>query len=116
MEDFLLIFRHEDDSKISQEEMDRFMKDATKWVNTIEEKKKFLGGKGLSFDDAKVVWHNNVVTDGPFGEIKETLGGFIIVKANSVDEAVDFAKECPILQKEGNTVEIRKIARGDGVQ
>ena len=58
--------------------------------------------------------HNNVVTNGPFGDIKETIGGFITVKADSVDEAVEFAKGCPVLQGEGNTVEVRKIAKSDG--
>jgi len=55
-----------------------------------------------------------VVTNGPFGEIKETIGGFIIVKADSIDEAVDFAKGCPVLQGEGNSMEVRKIAKNDG--
>ena len=56
-----------------------------------------------------------MVTDGPFGEIKETLGGFIIVKAESFDEAVEFAKGSPVLQGDGNSVEVRKLVKGDGV-
>jgi hypothetical protein len=59
--------------------------------------------------------NNNIVTNGPFGDIKETIGGYIIVRAESVDEAVEFAKGCPVLQGEGNSVEVRKIARGDGM-
>jgi hypothetical protein len=55
------------------------------------------------------------VTNGPFGEIKETIGGYVIVKAASVDEAVEFAKGSPVLQGDGNTVEVRKIAKRDGV-
>ena len=76
---------------------------------------KFSGGNGLLFEDSRVVGHKNVVTNGPFGEIKETLGGYVIVKADSVEEAVTFAKGCPILQGEGNTVEVRRIAKGDGL-
>jgi hypothetical protein len=37
------------------------------------------------------------------------------VKADSVEEAVEFAKGCPVLQGEGNSVEVRKIATNDGV-
>jgi hypothetical protein len=85
------------------------------WIGTISAKNKFSGGNGLPFDDARVVRHNNVVTNGPFGEIKETIGGYIIVKADTVDEAVEFAKGCPVLQGEGNSVEVRKIAKRDGV-
>jgi hypothetical protein len=56
-----------------------------------------------------------MVTNGPFGEIKETIGGFITVRAETVEEAVEFAKGCPVLQGEGNTVEVRKVARRDGI-
>jgi hypothetical protein len=69
----------------------------------------------LPFEDAKVVWHNNIVTNGPFGEIKETLGGYVMVKAESIEEAVEFAKRSPILQGEGNSIEVRRVARGDGL-
>lgn len=116
MDEFILIFRHEDGSKIaSPEQMQVWMKQTMEWIGGIAAQNKFSGGNGLPFDDAKVVWHNNVVTNGPFGEIKETIGGYIIVKAESVEEAVEFAKGCPVLQGDGNSVEVRKIAKGDGV-
>ena len=115
MDEFILIFRHEDGSKIaSPEQMQIWMKQTMDWIGSIAAQNKFVGGNGLPFDTAKVVRHNNVVTNGPFGEIKETIGGYIIVKAGSIDEAVEFAKGSPVLQGEGNTVEVRKIARGDG--
>jgi hypothetical protein len=56
-----------------------------------------------------------MVTNGPFGEIKETLGGYVIVKAESIGEAVEFAKGSPVLQGEGNTVEVRRLAKNDGL-
>jgi hypothetical protein len=37
------------------------------------------------------------------------------VRASSVEEAIEFAKGCPVLQGEGNTVEVRKVAKDDGV-
>ena len=116
MDEFILIFRHQDGEKVaSPEQIQVWMKQTMDWIGSIAAQNKFSGGNGLRFDDAKVVRHNNVVTNGPFGEIKETIGGFITVKADSVEEAVEFAKGCPVLQGEGNTVEVRKIARGDGV-
>jgi len=116
MDEFILIFRHQDGQKLaSPEQMQMWMKQTMDWIGGIAAQNKFSGGNGLPFDDAKVVWPNNVVTNGPFGEIKETIGGYIIVKANSVEEAVEFAKGSPVLQGEGNSVEVRKIARADGV-
>ena len=116
MEEFVLIMRHEDGKKLaSPEQMQTWMKQTMDWIGGIAAQNKFVAGTGLPFEDARVVRPNNVVTNGPFGEIKETIGGYIIVKANSVDEAVEFAKGCPVLQGEGNSMEVRKIARGDGL-
>lgn len=111
----MLIFRHEDGQKLaSPEQMQVWMKQTLDWIGGIAAQNKFVAGNGLPFDDARVVGYNNVVTNGPFGDIKETIGGYIIVKAGSVDEAVEFAKGSPVLQGNGNTVEVRRIARGDG--
>ncbi len=115
MDEFILIFRHEDGGKkASPEQMQIWMQQTMDWIGGIAAQNKFSGSNGLLFDDARVVHHKNVVTNGPFGEIKETLGGYIIVKANSVDEAVEFAKGSPVLQGDGNTVEVRRIAKRDG--
>jgi hypothetical protein len=116
MDEFMLIFRHEDGSKIaSPEQMQTWMKQTMDWIGGIAAQNKYVGGNGLIFDDSRVVRHNNVVTNGPFGEIKETIGGYMIVRAESLEEAVEFAKGSPILQGEGNSMEVRKIARRDGV-
>ena len=110
MNEYALIMRHEDGSKIaSPEQMQVWMKQTMDWINSIIEKGKFVGGTGLPFADAKVVHANKTVTNGPFGDIKETIGGFITVYAESADEAAELAKGCPVLQGEGNSVEVRQI-------
>ncbi|HXB09388.1 MAG TPA: YciI family protein [Puia sp.] len=115
MDEYILIFRHEDGNKVaSPEQIQVWMKQTMDWIGGIAAQNKFSSGTGLPFDGARVVHHKGVVTNGPFGEIKETIGGFIIVKADTVEEAVEFARGCPVLQGDGNTVEVRKIARGDG--
>jgi hypothetical protein len=116
MDEFILIFRHEDGLKVaSPEQIQIWMKQTRDWMGGIAAQNKLVGGNGLPFQESRVVRPKNVVTNGPFGEIKETIGGYIIVKANSIDEAVEFAKGCPVLQEEGNSVEVRKIAKADGV-
>ena len=112
----MLIFRHQDGSKLaSPEQIQVWMKQTMDWIGGIAAQNKFIEGNGLVFDDAKIVGHNRVVTNGPFGEIKETIGGYIMVRADSVEEAVEFAKGSPVLRGEGNTVEVRKLVRGDGI-
>ncbi len=116
MNEYMLIFRHEDGNRVaSPQQIQAWMKQTMDWIGGIAAQNKFVQGNGLPFDDARVVQHDGVVTNGPFGEIKETIGGYIIVKADSADEAAEFAKGCPVLQGDGNTVEVRKIAKADGV-
>ena len=116
MDEYMLIMRHEDGSKIaSPEQMQVWMKQTMEWIGGIAAQNKFVSGTGLLFDNAKVVRHDGVVTNGPFGDIKETIGGFIVVRAESADEAAEFAKGCPVLMGEGNTLEVRRIAKDDGI-
>ncbi len=111
MKEYILLFRHENASgKVSPAQMQQWMNQQMDWINSIVSKNKYVSGTGLLFDDAKVVDHHKTVTDAPFGDIKETLGGYIIVRAESAAEAAEFAKGAPILQGEGNTVEVRQIA------
>ena len=115
MQEYMLIFRHEDGQKLaSPEQIQQWMKQTMDWIGGIAAQNKYVGGNGLPFDEARVVRHNQLVTNGPFGDIKETIGGYIIVRTDSVEEAVAFAKGSPVLQGEGNSVEVRKIARADG--
>jgi hypothetical protein len=111
MDEFILVFRHEDGLKTaSPEQIQIWIQQTREWMGGIASRDKLSGGNRLPFADARVVWPDNIVTKGPFGKIKETIGGYIIVRADSVDEAVEFAKGCPVLQGEGNSVEVRKIA------
>lgn len=119
MDEFVLIFRHEDGQKLaSPEQMQVWMKQTMDWIGGIAAQNKFVSGTGLPFDGAKVVTAKGtekVVTNGPFGDIKETIGGYIIVKADTIEEAIEFAKGSPVLQGDGNSVEVRRVAKNDGV-
>ncbi|HVX25688.1 MAG TPA: YciI family protein [Parafilimonas sp.] len=116
MDEYVLIMRHQDGTKIaSPEQLQIWMKQTMDWIATISAKNKFVSGTGLPMDDASVVGHNGIVTNGPFGDIKETIGGFLTVRADSMEEAIEFAKGSPVLQGEGNTVEVRRIARKDEI-
>ena len=57
---------------------------------------------------AKPLSQENIITDGPYAEVKEMVGGYLIVKANTLDEAVEMAKSCPNLIYGGN-VEVRSV-------
>ena len=111
MDEYIIIMRHMDGKTVaSPEQIQEWMKQTMDWLGGIAAQNKLAGQNALAFDDARIVHANKTVTNGPFGDIKETIGGYIIVRAGSVDEAVSFAKGCPVLQGEGNTVEVRRVA------
>ena len=64
-------------------------------------------GKRLS-SGGKVVRANGVITDGPYTEIKESMGGYMSIKGESLEEVIELAKRYPILTV-GGSVEIREI-------
>ena len=115
MKEYVLIFRNSvnPEQKPTQEQVQKIMTDWMNWMGSIAAQN-LLADKGnrLSMTDAKTVQANDVVTDGPFTEIKEFINGYIIVKANHVDDAVAIAKNCPILLIGGN-VEVRKVVTPD---
>jgi hypothetical protein len=115
MEEYALIMRHEDGRKVaSAGQIQEWMEQTRDWIDAIQIHNKFVRGTGLLFENARVVTTENsrkMVIEGPFGISKQSVGGLIIVKADSLEEAVEFAKGCPVLQGEGNSVEVRKIAK-----
>jgi hypothetical protein len=111
MNEFVLLFRLDiltKDAQPSPEQLQVYMKQYHDWVGGIAAQNKFVGGKGLS-TEGKVLKSHNVMTDGPYAEIKESIAGYIMIRAKDFDEAVSLAKDCPILNGDGNSVEVRKV-------
>ncbi len=110
MDEYLILMRLDlltKEAQPSPEQMQVYLKMYQDWVGGIAAQNKFVGGKGLS-TEGKVIKSNQLITDGPFAEVKESLAGFIIVRAKDFDDAVSMAKACPILQGD-NSVEVRKV-------
>jgi hypothetical protein len=110
MKDFALLFRQPsyDYSKASPEEMQRIGKKWADWVGGIAAQGK-LANNGIRLAiDGKVLKAGGVVTDGPFVEIREMLGSFVVVKADSLEDATTLAHGCPALDA-GGSVEIRPV-------
>lgn len=60
------------------------------------------------------VLRSSGVTDGPFAEAKEVVGGYMVIAARDYDEAMQIAGECPGVVKPGSSVEVREIAAAPG--
>ena len=118
MDEYLILMRLDlltKEKQPSPEQLQVYMKQYQDWVGGIAAQNKFGGGTGLS-TEGRVIKHHDVVTDGPYAEIKESIAGFIIVKAGNFEEAVAMARACPVLQGEGNSVEVRKVVGVDNAR
>jgi len=62
--------------------------------------------------NGKLVGKGKIVTDGPFAEVKDVVGGYTLIKAQDVSQAAELAKGCPILDR-GGQVEVRPVMKLD---
>ena len=108
----MLLFRQPtyDQSTITPQELQALIKKWQDWVGGIVAQGK-IGSYGPRLaQEGKVLRSGGVITDGPFVEIRERLGSFLIVKAESLEEATTLAHGCPALDVDGS-VEIRPIMK-----
>ena len=78
------------------------------WMDGIKARSEFVATHGLQFT-GRVVRTHGKVSDGPFVEAKEIVGGFVIVAARDLDHATEIAQACPGLEQPGTTFEVRPI-------
>ncbi|MFK5973061.1 MAG: YciI family protein [Flavobacteriaceae bacterium] len=110
MSNFLFLFRGGDATRIEQspEEMQEHMQKWGAWMGGLKEKGKLVDGLPLAKEGNVVHKGGDVITDGPFAEGAEVVGGYLIVTADDQKEAVEISKACPIFEHNGN-VEVREI-------
>ncbi|MDB5029569.1 YciI family protein [Mucilaginibacter sp.] len=110
MNEFLLIFRREAafDTQLTPEQLQEISKPWQDWMGGLAAQNKLANPGSRLNSDGKVVKPNNVVTNGAYVEVKELIGGYIVIKAASLDEAAEISKGCPILTVGGN-VEVRQL-------
>ena len=106
--EYLLLFRNTSWHKgLSPEEIQQNLARFTAWFEQLRNDRKFKGG-GPLVRGGKIVTDRNAVIDGPFAESKEAIGGFLIIQADSLEQAAQIAEDCPGF-KFGQTVEVRAI-------
>ncbi len=112
MADYLLLFRGGEAGRLkdqeSPEKWQAHMQEWMQWMSALTEQGKFVGAQPLKGGGKTVTGTGKVVTDGPFVEGKEIVGGYLICKADNFDEAVEISKGCPVLKHDG-IVEVREI-------
>jgi hypothetical protein len=115
MKEFLLVFRRDfvsNDVQPSPEQLQNMMKPWQDWMGSLAAQNKLVSSGNRLASDGRVVKPGDVITNGPYVEIKEAIGGYIIIRAESLDEAAELSKGCPILHIKGN-VEVRTVVPMD---
>ncbi len=113
MPNFMLLL-HEDEGQFdgrSPDEAMRVTREYMAWATKMREEQRFVGGEKLTDDAGKVLRPKGgkiFVTDGPYAESKEIVGGYFAIKARDYGEACEIAKQCPHL-KFGGRVEVRQV-------
>ncbi len=111
MKQYMFLFRGGDahapgqSPEVQQAHMQLWMQ----WMGGLAQSGKLIGAQPLAQTGKILTGTKKVVTDGPFMEGKEMVGGYLMCKADTYDEAVEVAKGCPILVFEDGKVEVREM-------
>ena len=111
MKEFMMLFRHVPNPAYqpSPEDIQNSLKHWQSWIGDIAAQGKFIGTNELE-SEGQTIGGDGLISDGPYAEVKEIIGGYMHVKAENLAEAVEMAKGCPIISF-GGTIEIRSIAQ-----
>lgn len=96
---------------LSAEDIEKVVADYVAWSNRVSEMGNMAGGAKLRDEGGKILSGSDGgirVTDGPFAEAKEVIGGFFMIRAENYDDAVEIAGTCPHLTY-GGRIELREV-------
>jgi hypothetical protein len=114
MPDFMLLLHTPPEGgKFSPEDLQNVIQRYATWSKGLSASGRLVGGHKLRDAEGRVLKKQSdktTVTDGPYAELKEVVGGYFHITADHYDEAVQIARECPHLDY-GGTIEVRSIER-----
>ncbi len=113
MEKFMLIFHGGQINGASPEQMQSHMGKWMAWIDKLNKTQQYVSGEPL-LPGGKIIMGKSgkTVTDGPYTEGKEVVGGFFIIKAKDMNEAVAISKDYPDFDA-GGTVQVRQVMKVD---
>jgi len=116
MKNFMMLFHSEPnpDFNPTPDQIQDEIKAWQDWMEGIGAQGKLKNpGEALGFE-GKTMHTDGSITDGPYAELKEIVGGYIVVSAENAEEAIALGEGCPVL-KNGGKVEVRDIMIFEGM-
>ena len=108
MSDFVYLYRGGERGG-SPEQMQQVLQKWMAWFKDLADKGHIQDrGQPLERSGKLVTGKQKAVTDGPFAESKDVVGGYTLIQARDLEQAVELSKGCPILEREG-MVEVRPV-------
>jgi len=113
MEKFMLIFHGGEKNGASPEQMQAHMGKWIAWIEKLSKTDQYVAGEPL-LPGGKLISGpgGKTVTDGPYTEGKEVVGGFFIIKAKDMNDAVAISKDSPDYEL-GGSVQVRQVMKMD---
>jgi hypothetical protein len=110
MSEFIYLYRGGQENR-TPESMQQTMQKWMTWLKGLGEKGHIKDqGQPLDRSGKVVKGRQKTVTDGPFAEAKDVVGGYTLVEARDLDQAVELSKGCPIFEFDG-AVEVRPVMK-----
>ena len=106
----MFIFLGGSTSHLSPEAQEAHMQKWFAWVEKLTKENRYAGGEALKPGGKTIAGPKKVVTDGPYAESKELVGGYFVVLAKDLNEATEMAKDCPDYSL-GGIVEVREVIK-----
>lgn len=112
MEKFMFLFHGgmSSSDQLSPEAMQQNMGKWMAWIEQLSKAGKYVAGEPLMPGGKSIGGKDRVITDGPFAEGKEVVGGFFIVNAENYEEALAIAQDYPDFELDGK-VQIRQVMK-----
>ena len=110
MKEFMMIFIGGDyaSAELSPAEAESRMQKWYAWVEDLRSQDLYINGKPLLPEAKRVIGTDQVITNGPFVEVNEVVGGYFLFKARDMDHALSLTSGSPDFDL-GGSVEVREI-------
>src|SRR5689334_22031142 len=108
MAEFMLLVRGKDPLLSTPDKMEERMAAYIQWMQKMIAEGRYKGGQPLDESEGRLLKNKEeVLTDGPFMEVTEMIGGYVIISADDINEAAEIARTCPLL--DNFQLEVRKL-------
>lgn len=108
MPQFMLLIENGDWERISPKDQEATIQKYINWVRSMRENNQFVAGDELKPGGKRLIANGSGVVDGPYAETKESIGGYMLIEADSLDQAAEIAKGCPTFGH-GGAVQVKEI-------